>query len=855
MPAALVLTLLPWLAAQAPVDDALVRARALLAAGQGERALQLLEAERVVRPGEPAVERALAEALESVVDSGGSWLAMQDARAAWDRALSLAPEDLELQRGAIAVRLRLGEYEAALALAERALGSAWLAGGAAPPVLLELACRARLGALPPRTGSAPAARAGAVTRAWSALSHARSLAPDSPELVRLAAGLLEAEGAPERAADELVAALERSPAATELHRALIDLYVRAGIEERLGALYERWSGAGTNATLAWFTGYAWRLGGDLAQRERRFAEALTAYERAGQWMGVSATLEPAFRATADALRFQAQVSAGWCELDSGSPAALARASERLLGLLRAEPARRDELDGLGRSLMHALSALGERRVAARDFARAAQEARAIVALLPEDGTWWNNLGFLLREHATQIAAGLVPASSERESEARALQRESWRAYRRAVELLPTDVRVINDAALVQVYHLRDNLAEAEALLERAVELGEAALAALGCEPDERARFPLAQALGDAWLNLGYLHYHVYRQGARARSAFERALATDSGARPEIADYLAALDGQRGPVPEPDRGALIGPPRPDDAPEARVEPPWEASLAEARVRAEREGRALLAYHRGDGLGLDVSALDELVQGSEFAHATRGLVLVLGDAERRTFVDRRRDGRRVPCPRFGPLTCSEHRGADAELRAWLRESLGHEPGESEEGLWLWRPGSAAPERLRDLAGLAELAPSAELAPLAELAGEPFAALEASLGGEDGGSEARALVADRSLAARLALERVLWDGFRAGPARGFLLSALAEDGSASAHELLSACVRQGADSDLQRAALGVWPAGLELAPVLHVWRWSPRAEVRAAARAVLVRERPDDPALGAEALFGAR
>ena len=521
MLAALTLALLAPVRAQdaAGSPDAVARSRALLEQGAPERAIQVLEAELATRPGDAALQRALARALERTVDGGGSWLAMRDARDAWDRALVLVPEDLETQCGAIGVRLRLGEYEPALALAERALGAAWLAEGTAPPVLLELACRARLGALPAREGAEggdSAARGAAVARAWSALSHARTLAPASTELVRLAAGLLDAEGLPERAADELAAAIARAPAATELHRALIDLYVREGIEERLGALYERWSASGTNGTLAWFAGYAWRLGGDLAQRERRFPAALEAYERCAQWMGVAATLEASHRATADAIRFQAGVSSVWCELDSG---ALDAAGERALALLRAEPGRRDELDGLGRSLMHALASLGEARVARSDFEHAALEARAVLAQVPGAGAWWNNLGFVLREHATQIGAGLVPELGERELRARETYRESWQAYRKAVELLPDDVRVLNDAGLVQVYHLRDNLGEAEALLERAIERGEAELAALGPESDERVRFPLAQAVGDAWLNLGTLYYHVFRQPARARAAF------------------------------------------------------------------------------------------------------------------------------------------------------------------------------------------------------------------------------------------------------------------------------------------------------------------------------------------------
>jgi len=846
MASVLVLPLFLALAVQARLgagEGALSEAQALLERGALDRAIQVLEAGLVKDPSDAALERALAQALEQFVDQGGSWLALSDARDAWDRARRLEPSELEPQRGAIAVRLRLGEYEEALALAERALGAAWLSGGSAPPLLLELACRARLGALPPAESEArPAALAGA----WAALRHARALADGSVELVLLASSLLEAEGLTARAADELVHAIERAPAASEphvsdLHRALIDLYLEEGIEERLGALYERWSAAGTNATLAWFTGYAWRLGGDLAQRERRFGDALEAYQRSGQWMGVAATLEPSFAATSDAIRFAVQVSSAWCELDSG---ALDAASERLFALLRSERARRDEPDGLGRTLMHALAALGERRVEASDFEHAAAEARAVVAQVPDLGGWWNNLAFLLREYATQLEAGKVPDGGARELRARETFRESWQAYRRAVELAPDDARVLNDAALVQVYHLRDNLAEAEALLARAIANGESQLAALGPLDGERARFPLAQALGDAYLNLGYLCYHVYRQPGRAKDAFERALATDSGERPYLADYLAAIAGQRGPIAEPDRGAMVGAPRNEARQRAAI--PWEASLAEARERARSEGRALLLYQRGDALGLGVSELDELVTSSEFARATQGLVLIVSDAERLTFVERRHDGRRVSCPRFGTVTCGEHLRAHDEVSAWLGELFGEPPGESEEGLWLFPAGSTEPERLRDLARLAELpAPSA-------LRTGPFEALEASLGGEDGGSEARELVGTRSLEARLACERILWEGFRSSPARGFVLTALAEDPSPSARELLAASARQCGDTELELAALAVWPRGQELAPVQHAWRWSPSSDVRAAAEKVLLRERPDDPVWKARAVL---
>src|SRR5439155_6458504 len=120
---------------------------ALLAHDDLDTAIERLETHLGSAHEDVAAERLLAHTLELRVDGGGSWRTLEDARNAWDRALALAPDDEETQRGAIAVRLRLGDSSAALALAERALGAAWLERGSAPAPLLVLACRARIAGL------------------------------------------------------------------------------------------------------------------------------------------------------------------------------------------------------------------------------------------------------------------------------------------------------------------------------------------------------------------------------------------------------------------------------------------------------------------------------------------------------------------------------------------------------------------------------------------------------------------------------------------------------------------------------------------------------------------------------------
>ena len=97
-----------------------------------------------------------------------------------------------------------------------------------------------------------------------------------------------------------------------------------------------------------------------------------------------------------------------------------------------------------------------------------------------------------------------------------------------------------------------------------------------------------------------------------------------------------------------------------------------------------------------------------------------------------------------------------------------------------------------------------------------------------------------------ARQLVERVLWEGFTSGSARGHLVAALAGDDHPATLELLGAVVRQAADPDLARSALALWPSGADTAAVRHAAAWATDPGVREAARAVLARELPEDLAV---------
>lgn len=96
--------------------------------------------------------------------------------------------------------------------------------------------------------------------------------------------------------------------------------------------------------------------------------------------------------------------------------------------------------------------------------------------------WWNNYAFFCRETGRY--------------------EESYQAYCRCIELAPDNARWVNDTGLILLYHLDRDLDRAQALFERAWELGKAA-----CDNpfvSDESRYENFLAYTDAMLNLAQL---------------------------------------------------------------------------------------------------------------------------------------------------------------------------------------------------------------------------------------------------------------------------------------------------------------------------------------------------------------
>ena len=86
--------------------------------------------------------------------------------------------------------------------------------------------------------------------------------------------------------------------------------------------------------------------------------------------------------------------------------------------------------------------------------------------------------------------------------------------------------------------------------------------------------------------------------------------------------------------------------------------WLPDLAEAKALAAREGRPLFLAVNMDGESASERIVREIYRDPEFVAMTRHVVCLMSSVFRHTPRDYDDQGRRIPCPRIGRITCGEH-----------------------------------------------------------------------------------------------------------------------------------------------------------------------------------------------------
>jgi len=148
-----------------------------------------------------------------------------------------------------------------------------------------------------------------------------------------------------------------------------------------------------------------------------------------------------------------------------------------------------------------------------DLASAERITRAATELVPADADFANNHGLFARDH------GVALADAGNRRAAIAMWEASYASYQRAARLEPDNLRLINDLALIQIYHLHRELQQAKASLRQCIKVGGQRLRDNPPE-DKAALRDLQETIGDCHQNLGYCLMVHDKDYKAARPHFE-----------------------------------------------------------------------------------------------------------------------------------------------------------------------------------------------------------------------------------------------------------------------------------------------------------------------------------------------
>ena len=231
-------------------------------------------------------------------------------------------------------------------------------------------------------------------------------------------------------------------------------------------------------TLLWYLGWARFVDADWDGAEEAFHAALA---RGPQFSNAWFYVGLARQYRQDSEGAVAAMHAGW----NADPVAMVAAVEGALGSQRA-------FENL---LGWCASQEPPRNLDAAFLAEMLAGAR------PHEARHWNNLGLFLRDEGERLELEAHRDKLPKPDAALldGLYERSFRAYERALELTPDDPQLLNDTALMLIYHVGPDFPRAQGMFERALALIEAQLARPDLSEEDRQR--LEQNLADAKENL------------------------------------------------------------------------------------------------------------------------------------------------------------------------------------------------------------------------------------------------------------------------------------------------------------------------------------------------------------------
>lgn len=543
---------------------AVANAKALLAKGEFEDAQAAFARARADAPGDAAAHEGFGDASTRLFEAcvanpkrGNAGLYLQDAETGYRRAVEIDPVRIRAWLGAAKIAKERGDGKGAGDSAQRARDAIRKSTPDETKfdVLMALGDARSFEYLQSwRKNESPVKQADLYQRARDAWLSAKAIFPKRNEPVLRIAAFEYSRGSADDAIAALIRACHESTEEYAYQQYLCDIAIESKLLQKLVNLYEGEFArqAESSPTTRWYSGYVKMREAEKFRIDQDFDAARRCYANAKEAFRESARKNADFNNSASQQEAMAIAGEARILYEQGKNAEAAEALTRAFELNITIIAM---ADGLNITPKATSQLIGAEFFKNNDLARGAEWFEKWIQFSKNDVDWLNNAALMRRDLGEQLSQkGL-------NSEATIQFETAYRYYSQVAGLMPDEPRLVNDAALMLLYHLNRDLDRAESMFRHAAKRGAEKLDELGGErPEEddnnpEARRAVAQwdyfseATGDAWQNLGLCIWKRGGECSEIRDAFQKALIHDPrGTRVALRARMQQLP-ESGPAPK------------------------------------------------------------------------------------------------------------------------------------------------------------------------------------------------------------------------------------------------------------------------------------------------------------------
>ncbi|MCU0863186.1 MAG: hypothetical protein MUC36_05295 [Planctomycetes bacterium] len=323
-------------------------------------------------------------------------------------------------------------------------------------------------------------------------------------------------GASAEAVNVYLRALQRTPDDQQLLDTVVNTAGQAGqLPLAIEALQKR-----GDATSLWYCGKARFWQADVERQATKMADAQKTLDAARADFQASMAKNTAFRDSCEQWQAMVLGKKGNLAFRSNDDQ---NAEKWLLESVQLRPDQIGTDLGLGETTKMGILLLADRFMKKNDLAKVEAIYRAASDAANSDSDLLNNSGLFARDHGNQLE------QAGKKDAAMGMYEQSYKAYSRAHQLDPSNVRLRNDVALIAIYHLDRDWDLSKQRLDSAIADGEAMLRDNPPAEAEQKQ-QLDEAVGDCYENLALWHLKHSKDGALAKDAAQKSMRHYPGER-------------------------------------------------------------------------------------------------------------------------------------------------------------------------------------------------------------------------------------------------------------------------------------------------------------------------------------